>query len=83
MTQADEILQYINTHGSISPLEALRELGCFRLAARIYDLEQKGYVFPRKIIEARGVHTGGLVRFTQYGRPVKEPAERDLLTCAR
>jgi hypothetical protein len=83
MTQAQEILQYINLHGSITPLDALRELGCFRLAARIYDLEQEGYVFPRETVKAKGVRTGKVVRFTRYKRPSTVPAERTLFpACA-
>ena len=43
MTQCQEILEYMKTYGSISPLEAMREFGCMRLAARINDLENQGH----------------------------------------
>jgi hypothetical protein len=43
MTQADRILAYLRDHGSITPLEAMRDLGCYRLAARIYDLRAAGH----------------------------------------
>lgn len=42
MTQCEMIMDYMRTHGSITQGEAMRELGCARLAARIADLERKG-----------------------------------------
>lgn len=42
MTQTDRILRHLREHGSITPLEALREFGCMRLGARIYDLKRAG-----------------------------------------
>lgn len=41
MTQTDRVLMYMRDFGSISPLEAMRDLGCMRLAARISDLKKK------------------------------------------
>tara|TARA_R100000654_G_scaffold50921_1_gene77162 strand:+ start:768 stop:959 length:192 start_codon:yes stop_codon:yes gene_type:complete len=41
MSQEKDILGYLQARGSISPLEALEEFGCFRLAARIADLRAK------------------------------------------
>lgn len=43
MTQSDMILQYMRECKSITPLEAIREFGCLRLAARIADLERNGW----------------------------------------
>ena len=42
-TQCDQILDYMKTFGSINPLQALYDIGCFRLASRISDLKKKGY----------------------------------------
>lgn len=42
-TQAQRILDYIDQFGSITQLEALKDLGCMRLASRISDLKRKGY----------------------------------------
>lgn len=42
MSQCERIVQYINQHGSITPLEAVNDLGCMRLASRITDLKQRG-----------------------------------------
>lgn len=38
-SQSDMIYAYMQQHGSITPLEALRELGCMRLGARIWELK--------------------------------------------
>ena len=69
MTQTESVLDYLQRYGTITALSALRELGCFRLAARIHDLENKGYIIPRKTIEVTGKKTGKKVRITQYSRP--------------
>ena len=37
------ILEYMEQFGSINPLQALHDIGCFRLASRISDLKKKGY----------------------------------------
>ena len=42
-TQAEMVLEYIEKFGSITPLEAIRDLGCYRLASRVSDLRKKGY----------------------------------------
>ena len=42
-TQNEKILQYIDDFGSITQLEALRDLGVMRLASRISDLKRLGY----------------------------------------
>jgi hypothetical protein len=43
MTQAQRILIYLKTGKSLTPLEALKKFGCFRLAARISDLRSQGH----------------------------------------
>lgn len=42
-TQNQRILDYIAEFGGITQLEALRDLGCMRLASRISDLRRQGY----------------------------------------
>lgn len=41
-TQCDCILEILKTGRSITQLEALNLCGCFRLAARIHDLRDRG-----------------------------------------
>jgi hypothetical protein len=43
MTQNELILAHLKTGKTITPMEALREYGCFRLAGRIYDLKEDGW----------------------------------------
>lgn len=46
--QTDRVLSYIREFGSISQLEALRDLGVMRLASRISDLKRQGYPITGK-----------------------------------
>ena len=47
MTHTKRILQHLRRGRSITPLQALREFGCFRLGARIWDLRQDGHRIER------------------------------------
>lgn len=40
-TQTDRIQRYLEDFGSITPLDALREFGCMRLGARIWELRNQ------------------------------------------
>ena len=42
-THCELILDYMKQFGSINPLQALQDIGCFRLASRISDLRKQGY----------------------------------------
>lgn len=41
-TQAQRVLDYMKDFGSITQLEALRDIGVMRLASRISDLRRSG-----------------------------------------
>jgi len=43
MSQRQQVLNHLREHGFITPLDALRRYGCFRLSARIYELRSQGY----------------------------------------
>jgi hypothetical protein len=43
MTQNEQVLDYIQKYGSITALDAMRDLGCMRLASRISDLKKMGF----------------------------------------
>lgn len=60
MGQSDAILDYMLTHKSITPLEALTELGCFRLGARIWDLKHAGFHIRKEMVSENGK------RFARY-----------------
>lgn len=42
-TQAERVLDYMEQFGSITQLEALRDLGIMRLASRVSDLRKNGF----------------------------------------
>jgi len=43
MTHNKLILSHIKTFKTITPMEALKFFGCYRLAARIFDLREAGH----------------------------------------
>ena len=43
MSQNTQILEYLKTGKSLTPLEALDIFGCLRLASRINDLKKEPY----------------------------------------
>lgn len=65
MTQSERILQYMRTKGSITQLDATREFGCMRLAARIKDLRRSGYVI-RSVMESNTNMFGEKVNYSRY-----------------
>ena len=66
-TQYDRILDYMKEHGSITPMEAFSELGITRLAARVHELERKGFVIDREMEESKNRY-GGKSRYMRYWR---------------
>lgn len=48
MKQTERILQYMRDFGSITQLEAMQDLGCMRLGARIFDLKREGYEIKKE-----------------------------------
>lgn len=64
-TQNEMILKYIHDYGSITPLEALREFGCMRLASRINDLKNKGYNITSEKVSTKNRY-GKKVNFSRY-----------------
>ena len=54
MSQSARILTHIKKHGSITPLVALNHYGCFRLAARIADLKDRGHKIMTEMVEVNG-----------------------------
>lgn len=65
MTQTERILQYLKDFGSITPLQALSDLGVMRLGARIWDLRQAGYPITRRMVGSKNRY-GEAVSFAEY-----------------
>jgi hypothetical protein len=53
LSQADRVRDYIAEFGSITQLEALRDLGVMRLASRITDLRKEGVAIKRESIPVK------------------------------
>lgn len=64
-TQNEKILKYLQENGSITPIDALREFGCMRLGARIWDLKSIGYKITSKIETTKNRY-GEPVHFARY-----------------
>ena len=47
LPQKDRIMKYFKDFGSITPLEAIRDLGIMRLGARIWELIREGWEIGR------------------------------------
>ncbi len=65
MKQTDKILLYMQTEGEITPLDALREFNCMRLAARISDLRKAGHKIGRRIEKGTN-RFGEVVHYAVY-----------------
>ncbi len=65
MTQCEKILDYMRSNGSITPLDAMREFGCMRLASRINDLKRQG-IGITSTIEANINRYGEKIRYSRY-----------------
>ena len=65
-TQNERILKYIAEFGSITQLEALRDLGVMRLASRISDLRRQGYsiISKREAVKNRYEETCYIKRYS-------------------
>lgn len=53
MKQTEQILDYMKNYGGITPMDALKDIGCMRLAARIADLRRDGHRIKGEKIEVR------------------------------
>ena len=49
--QMEAILNHLKTGASITPLDALRLFGCFRLGARVWDLKARGHNITAEIVK--------------------------------
>lgn len=71
-SQKTQVLQYLQEGHELTPLEALRLFGCFRLGARIHDLKAEGYDIEMKLV--KGVNN----RYASY-RLRSAPRQMDFI----
>lgn len=68
ITQKEQIIDYLERNGSITPLQAEKELGIMRLASRIWDIQNSGYIVERRIV--KGINrVGKVTKYAQYYLP--------------
>lgn len=65
MTQTEKILRHMEEYGSITPLDALKEYGCMRLASRICDIKRAGIAVTKEIETSQNRY-GEPVRYARY-----------------
>lgn len=65
MTQRERIIEYMNTHGSITPMEAFNELGITKLATQISYMIRDGYTVE-KIFEKSKNRYGEPCHYMRY-----------------
>jgi len=64
------VLQWLKENITINPMQALNELGCYRLSARIHQLRRQGYQISTKRINKNGRF--GKISFAEYRLENKE-----------
>jgi hypothetical protein len=65
-TQKQMIAAHLRNYGSIEPLTALREYGCYRLGAVIFELKKEGMNIVTHKQSDRSRITGRPVQFARY-----------------
>ena len=65
MTQQERIVKYLDEFGTITALEAMRDLGVYRLASRIYDIKEQGIDIDKKMIQVSNRY-GEYTKIAQY-----------------
>ena len=65
VSDKERILKHLQENGSITPMEALEQYGCYRLGARVFDLRQDGYDISTTIVEGTD-RNGEPMKFARY-----------------
>ena len=69
VTQASLIIEYLEEFGSITPLEAIRDIGCYRLSARISDIKNMGIPIKTEMVNVKN-RRGKYSRIARYSLAV-------------
>lgn len=67
MTQGERILDYIDTYGSITPMEAWEHLGVTKLATRISELRRGGEKIEKRYVTGTN-RFGEKIQYMEYRR---------------
>lgn len=64
MSQNDLVFRHLKRYGAITPIEALRQYHCMRLARCIHDLREAGHGIETVMVTRR--RRGRTTRFAEY-----------------
>lgn len=67
MTQKERIRKYLDDFGSITKLEAIRDIGVMNLGARILEMRKGGDAIIRETETGRNLY-GQITRYVRYRR---------------
>ena len=67
-TQKERIRKYLDDFGSITPLEAMKDLGIMRLGARIWEMIRDGEPIIKETVTDKNRY-GQETRYARYRRP--------------
>lgn len=73
MTQSERIVRHLETFGSITSLEAMRDYGIMRLASRVSDLKKDGFPVRTEFVRGRN-RFGEATCYARYSLEKKEGA---------
>lgn len=65
MTKTQAVLEWLQTHASISSMEAISNFGATRLGAIIFNLRKRGYNIETVMVDGRD-RFGNHMRFARY-----------------
>lgn len=65
MTQHQQIIAYMNDHGTITPMQAFRDLKITKLATRISELKRRGVDIETAYIDSEN-DQGNHYRYAMY-----------------
>jgi len=72
MTQCERILNYLERGHSVTPLQSWRELGVYRLSARIHDLRNAGHDILSETVTVTNAY-GESCKVSRYYLGTKQP----------
>lgn len=73
MNQEERLLDYLSQNPTITAMEALNELGIFRLASRVSNLKKKGYKITSRMVPIVSRY-GGTCHVSEYSMGDKNAA---------
>ena len=65
MTQRDRILEFMHDYGWITPMDAIHEFGCTKLATRISELIDLGHSIEKQTVTSKNRY-GQKVHYMRY-----------------